>query len=95
MKFVILFHLKPTVDQAKLAEAMGRRAEYEFPEGVRLIGEYWSSGDPSVVGIYEADDAAALMINAVVWMDIFSMHVLPVNTWEEGLEKIAKHLAGE
>ena len=95
MKFVILCHLKPSVDQAKLAEAMGRRAEYEFPEGVKVIDEYWSSSDPAVVGIYEADDAAALMINTVVWMDIFNMQVLPVNTWEEGLEKLTRHLAGE
>jgi hypothetical protein len=96
MKFVALFSLKQSVDQIKLAEIMGRRADYEFPTGVRLIGEYWSGNtDPAVIAIYEAEDSAALMINSVVWIDIFDVQIFPVNTWEEGLDKLTRHLAGE
>jgi hypothetical protein len=80
----------------KLAEIMGRRADYEFPTGMRLIAEYWSGNtDPAVISIFEADDSAALMINSVVWIDIFDVRIFPVNTWEEGLDKLTKHLAGE
>lgn len=95
MKFVALFNLKQDVDQVKLAEVMGRRADYEFPTGMRLIGEYWSGSNPAVIAIYEAEDSAALMINSVAWIDIFDVQIFPVNTWEEGLDKLTRHLAGE
>ena len=96
MKFIALWSLKESVDQMKLMEIMGRRAEFEFPNGIRLIEEYWSSKrSPAVVSIFEADDAAALMMNTVAWVDALSVDIFPVTTWEEGLEKLTKLLAGE
>ncbi|NIM96844.1 MAG: DUF3303 domain-containing protein [candidate division Zixibacteria bacterium] len=96
MKFIALYSLKESADQTKLAELMGRRSEHKFPKGMSLIAEYWSSKNaPACVAIYEADDAAALMINSVIWMDALDVDVFPVNTWEEGLEKLSKHLGGE
>lgn len=95
MKFVALFSLKETVDQTKMAELMGRRAEHQFPTGMKLVAEYWSGKtSPAVIAIYEADDAAALMINSVVWIDALDVDIFPVTTWEEGLAKLTKHLAG-
>ena len=96
MKFVALFSQKQANDQSTMAEAMGRRADYQFPTGMHLIGEYWtSSGSPSLVAIYEADDPAALTINSIAWLDMFDIQVFPVTTYEEGLEKLTRHLAGE
>lgn len=96
MKFIALWSLKDDVDQAKLAEMMGRRAEFQFPTGMRLIAEYWSpKKSPAVISIFEADDAAALMVNSVCWIDALDVDIFPVSTWEEGLEKLSKHLAGE
>ena len=96
MKFIALWSLKERVDQAKLAEIMGRRAEWKFPEGMSLIAEYWSSkAAPAVVSIFEADDAAALTINSVAWIDALGVDIFPVATWEEGLEKLTRYLAGE
>lgn len=96
MKFIALWSLKEGVDQAKLAEIMGRRAEWKFPEGMSLIAEYWSSKNaPAVVSIFEADDAAALVINSVAWIDALEVDIFPVVTWEEGLEKLTRYLAGE
>ncbi len=92
MKFIALWSLKDNVDQAKLAEVMGRRAEHKFPTGMNLIAEYWSSRtSPAVVSIFEVDDSAALMINYAVWVDVLDVDIFPVNTWEEGLEKLSKH----
>ena len=72
MKFVALWSLKEGVDQAKLAEIMGRRAEHKFPEGMSLIAEYWSSkGSPAVVSIFEEDGGevrvAARMIKIIIF----------------------------
>ena len=95
MKFIALFSLKETADQTKLAEIMGRRADHQFPTGMKLLAEYWSSRtSPTVIAIYEADDAAALMINSVTWLDTLNVDIFPVTTWEEGLAKLGKHLAG-
>lgn len=96
MKFIALWSLKEGVDQAKLAEIMGRRAEWEFPQGMTLIAEYWSPRNaPAVVSIFEVDDAATLMINSVAWVDALEVDIFPVVTWEEGLEKLTRYLAGE
>lgn len=95
MKFIALWSLKDGVDQAKLAGMMGRRAEWKFPQGISLIAEYWSSkNSPVVVSIFEANDAAVLMINTVGWIDVMSVDIFPVTTYEEGLEKLTRHLAG-
>ena len=96
MKFVALFSLKEAVDQTKMAELMGRRADHTFPAGMKLVAEYWSAkASPAVIAIYEADDAAALMINSVAWVDALDVDVFPVVTFEEGLKKLTKHLSGE
>lgn len=96
MKFIALWNLKEGVDQTKLAEMMGRRAEWQFPKGMKLLAEYWSSKNaPAVISVFEADDAAALMINTVAWIDALEADVFPVTTWEEGLEKLSRHLTGE
>jgi uncharacterized protein with GYD domain len=96
MKFVALWSLKDGVDQEDLAESMGRRAEFEFPKGMKVIAEYWTpQGSPAVINILEADDASALMVNSVAWMDVLDVEIFPVVEWEEGLKKLSKHFAGE
>jgi len=95
MKFVALWSLKEHVDQEELAELMGRRAEFKFPKGIKLIGEYWSAqGSPAVVSIFETDDASALMVNSVAWVDVLDVEIFPVVEWEESLKKLSKHFAG-
>ncbi len=96
MKFVALWDLKDFLDQEDLAEVIARRAEYEFPKGVKVIAEYWSAqGSPAVISIFEAEDATALMVNSVAWLDALDVEIFPVVEWEEGLEGLSKHLGGE
>ncbi|HEY65604.1 MAG TPA: DUF3303 family protein [Caldilineae bacterium] len=94
MKFVLLWSLKAGVDQAKLAEVMRCRGEWKFPEGVRLLAEYWApQNTPTVIDILEADDATALLVNTVGWIDVMEARIFPVVTWEEGLEKLGRLFA--
>ena len=96
MKFVALWSLKEHVAQEELAEIMGRRADFNFPKGMKLIKEYWSAqGSPAVISIFESDDASALMVNSVAWADVLDVEIFPVMEWEEGLKKLSKHFAGE
>jgi hypothetical protein len=95
MKFIAMWSLKAGVDQTKIAEAVGRRAEHKFPTGMSLIAEYWSAKtSPTVISIFEADNAAALMINSTAWVDVFTVDVFAVTTFEEGLQSLTKHFAG-
>ena len=88
MRFIALYHLKDHVDQAKIAEAVNRRAEYEHP--VELLAEYYTTNaSPAVVAIYEADDADDLFMNSMAWMDVFRIEVMPVVGWEEGLRTLS------
>ena len=91
MKFVCLFNVKESVTPAKLGETIARRAEYKFPEGIKLIAEYWSPSQPAVIAIVEAPDATALMMNTINWLDTFDVQVLPVSDYQEGLQKLSKH----
>ena len=95
MKFVALWSLKEYLDQEDLAEVMGRRAEHEFPKGMKVIAEYWTPLRwPAVINILEADDVSALMVNTVAWMDVLDVEIFPVVEWEEGLKKLSEHFAG-
>jgi hypothetical protein len=95
MKYVVLYHLKEAADQAKVAEMMARRAEYQFPTGMNLIAECWTGNTRNcVVGIYDVDDPATALLNSVAWLDAFTIEALPATTWEEGLARITAHLAG-
>jgi hypothetical protein len=35
------------------------------------------------------------MINYAAWVDVLDVAIFPVNTWQEGLEGLSKHFAGE
>lgn len=92
MKFVALYSLVEVVDQTRLAESVQRRAEYRIPEGMRLIDEYWSARDsPAVISVFEADDAAPILENAVPSMDFFeTTGDFPVVSVEEGPERFSE-----
>ena len=64
-----------------------RRAQWQPPEGVTIVAEYWfPTNDPSVVSIVEADDPNALVPISMAWDDLFDIEIFPVTPAEEGLE---------
>jgi len=73
-------------------ERMARRLEWQYPEGVRVVGEYWlQTNDPAVVSIFEADSIAQIVATTVAWDDVFDITVVPAIAAEEGL-KLAKQM---
>ena len=41
------------------AERIARRAQWNYPEGVKLVAEYWlQASDPDLVSVFEADSVA-------------------------------------
>jgi len=54
-----------------LNEGIARRPQWLPPEGVNIVAEYWfSTTDPSVVAIAEADDPNALLPIRMAWEDL-------------------------
>ena len=69
-----------------------RRLEYQYPKGIKTIGEYWvQCSDVSVIGIYEADSVDAMLEMNIDWSDFFDISVFPAVTVEHGMD-LAKKL---
>ena len=88
MLFVSLFNLKPN---ATPDQTLPRRAQWKYPEGLKVLAEYWLQTDkPHVICVAEADDVAPMMAATEPWMDLFEFTVVPAITAEEGLKLIAE-----
>ena len=84
MLFVALLNLKAATTPA---QAISRRAQWKYPEGMKLIQEYWLETDaPRVISIAEADSIAPIMASTMPWRDLFDITVVPACTAEEGLK---------
>ena len=74
-------------------DSFPRRVEWEYPEGVRLIAEYWlTAADPHVVIVVETDDAFKIMMAITQWDDLFDITYYPAITAEEGIKKFSEVL---
>ena len=83
MLFAVLLKPKGASPQERIA----RRLQWEHPEGVRPVAEYWlQSTELSVVSVVEADSVQALMAMTVQWADLFDITVVPAMTSDEGLQ---------
>jgi hypothetical protein len=76
-------------------ENTARRVQWQYPEGVNVIGEYWPmSADVAVVSIFETESNAPMMAVNAAWGDVFEIDMHPAVTAEEGLELFRQMAAG-
>ena len=70
----MLFVALLTATGGTAEERIARRMEWEYPEGIRPIAEYWlQSAEPTVVTVFEADNNAAILALTVAWADFFDI----------------------
>jgi hypothetical protein len=63
-----------------------RRAAWQYPDGVKLIAEYWPmSGEYQVVTVFAAETIAPIMEIEFEWNDVFDVTVSPAISADEGL----------
>jgi len=85
MLFVALAKVRSGTD----AERTARRLQYQFPQGLRVVAEYWlQHTDPNVIVIAEADDIAPIMAATAAWDDVYSFTVVPAVTAQQGMELV-------
>ena len=83
MRYAIILRAKPTLT---FAAGVPRRMGWNYPDGLKVEAEYWTSTqDPAVFVVAEADSAAPLIAVSAAWDDLFDVTITPCVTAEEGL----------
>ncbi len=74
----------------KMMECIARRAEYEYPEGIEPIAEYWPAGvgheTPAVVAIWRAEDFSPFLGMEMLWSEYFDMKWFPIVDAKDGIK---------
>jgi len=86
MDYVALLTFRSSTTAAERDAALMRRAGWKYPDGIRLIAEYWPVASAmQVVSIFSADSFAPVMELELEWSDVFDIDVHPAVSAEEGL----------
>ena len=86
MEFIALLRFRPSVPAADRDAALMRRAAWQYPDGIKMLAEYWpASGEYQVVSAFSADSFAPIMELVFEWNDAFDITVCPAVSAEEGL----------
>jgi hypothetical protein len=86
MDFVALMRFRPSVPAAERDAASARRAGWQYPDGVKVLAEYWPmSGEYQVVSIVSAETIEPVMEIVFEWHDVFDIVVNPAISADEGL----------
>ncbi len=85
----MLFVTLGTAMEGTLKERSAKRLNWQYPEGAKLIAEYWPQGGPyDVVAIVEADSVGPMMAATAEWDGLFEFITTPAVTAEEGIKFI-------
>jgi hypothetical protein len=67
-------------------ENIARRIGWNYPEGIRVIAEYWTQNpEATVISIFEADSVGPITAVNAEWGDVFAWTTSPALTAEEGI----------
>ena len=72
-----------TWEPEKRDDVIKRRAEWEYPQGMRLIGEWSDLAGGRVFSLVEVDDPNVILAAASDWEDLTKLEVTPVMETEE------------
>jgi hypothetical protein len=87
MDYVALLTFRSSVTATERDGALIRRAGWKYPDGIRVIAEYWpAAAAVQVVSIFSADNFAAVMEVELEWSDVFDIDIHPAISAEEGLQ---------
>jgi hypothetical protein len=91
MLFVTLLKARPG---STVQDRVARRLNWQYPEGLKLVAEYWLAGEPTVVTITEADDASVIWNALAQWSDFFEVVAIsPAITSEQGIALARERMA--
>lgn len=91
--FVGTIHTHLTHDERMAG--LKRRAEWQYPPGVKIHSEIWRAAAPHIVTTFECDSYEPIMAIQLAWGDFMEMSVSPCTTHEQGLQTGAKLMASK
>ncbi len=81
MLFVVIMH-----QHVPNKELIERRLGWDYPEGIRVVGEYWLEGTvASAIAIIEADTYAQILQLTSAWDDIVDVQIAPAISAADGM----------
>jgi len=69
-----------------------RRAEWNFPAGVKVVGEWWRASAPQVVVVFEAQQYDPILEITAEWGDFMEIDIAPCTTPDAGLAAARKFM---
>jgi hypothetical protein len=85
----MLFNATSTIHshltQEQRMGGMKRRAEWQYPAGVKVVHEVWRSSAPHIVTTFECDSFEPILAIQLAWTDFMEMSIAPCITPEDGL----------
>jgi hypothetical protein len=91
----MLFVITGKAKAGTIKERIARRVDWQHPEGMRVVAEYWPmASETAVIAIAETDNVALIMKAISDWDDVFDFTVVPAMTAEQGLELARQSRAG-
>jgi hypothetical protein len=92
MLFVVLLKNRA---EGTFQEGVARRMQWNYPEGVKVLGEYWLETEaPRVIAVMEAESMDAFGQIRMDWGDMFEIEVFPAVTGEQGMEMARQAMSG-
>lgn len=86
MDFVMLLAFKEGLSEKERDEALIRRAQWSYPDGLTVLAEYWTANDDvAVVVVARATEFQPIWSLTATWNDKFDVTVMPAVSAEEGL----------
>ena len=87
MLYVMLLNWRKDLSNEQMDEALIKRAQWQYPEGLKFKGEYWpATQSPAVISVFEASSYEPIMEMQFTWRPYFDITVIPTTTPEEGLQ---------
>ena len=86
MKYLLQFSWRDGLTQQQRDEVLMKRAQWKYPDGISVHGEYWCAGNnPAVLVVCECAEFKPLMEIGFAWSYAFDISTTPCVTADEGL----------
>ena len=90
MLFVGLLKVRAGTEEERVA----RRLQWQIPEGIKAVGEYWlHTTDPEVIVIFEADSYPPMLMFTAAWNEVYDITIVPATSAEDGIEMVKQMMA--
>jgi hypothetical protein len=84
--------IRSHLDKNERNAAYARRAEWKYPEGIKVLGEWWRASAPQICVVFEAQQYDPILALTSEWSDFMEMDISPCTTPDAGLAAARKFL---